>query len=278
MDRRCTIRMVTALRQMSALILFLALEGCAVSSCPPGHKPLVPLRDLVGKPVDLPAGSYRVMRDAVPEGQFPCSVAVARLTHAEPTAPVGAEPRTGNDFVLDSFGHKESVRWAELFDNIASVSEVFPVDGPYLAEQPTEASRVVRAMGRVHAGLCIILSEGDVPTGGSTVGEEHDPPSGGVAIARQAVGVIYETRHEVLLAVVKSELFPHAGDQGQCEGGGVGGADRSPAELAAARLRQLVHEAMCRLVDCSRPGAVEQPNPWSSWPTGPGPLLWPGKR
>ncbi|HUW84730.1 MAG TPA: hypothetical protein VMZ31_18255 [Phycisphaerae bacterium] len=264
--------MVTALRQMSALMLFVALGGCAVPSCPPEHKPLAPLRDLVGRPVDLPAGRYRVMPDAVPEGQFPCSVAVARLRRAGRAMSADTQPSERNGFVLDPFGHKESVCWAELFDNIASVSEVFPVDSPYLPSQPAEPGQVVRALSRVHAGLCVILSEGDVTVGESVGSEGDDPPSGETAMARQVVGVIYETRHENLLAIAKSELFAYSN-------GGQNGADRSVAEeLAAARFRQLVHEAMCELVESSRPGAVERPNPWSSWPSGPGPLLWPGKR
>ncbi len=262
---------------MSALMLLVALGGCAVPTCPPRYKPLAPLRDLVGRPVDLPAGSYRVMPDAVPEGQFPCSVAVVRLRHADQSLPADAQLSEQNGFVLDPFAHKEGVCWAELFDNIASVSEVFPVDPPYLPSQPTEPGPVVRALGRVHAGLCIILSEGDV-TAGESIGSKGDEPAGGgpasgeTAMARQVVGAIYETRHENLLAIAKSELFAYTSD-------GENGADRSVAEeLASARFRQLVHEVMCKLVASSRPGVVEQPSPWSSWPSGPGPMRWPGKR
>ena len=224
---------------------------------------------------DAVAGSEwvcRVMPDAVPEGQFPCSVAVARLRHADRAIPADTQPSERNDFVLYPFGHKEGVCWAEVFDNIASVSEVFPVGSPYLPQQPTEPGQVVRALSRVHAGLCVIVSEGDV-TVGESIGSEGDDPAGGeTAMARQVVGAIYETRHENLLAIAKSELFAYTNE-------GSNGAARSVAEeLAAARFRQLVHEAMCQLVEISRPGAVEQPNPWSSWPSGPGPLLWPGKR
>jgi hypothetical protein len=264
--------MVTAWRQMSALMLLAALGGCAVPSPPPGYEPMAPLRDLVGRPVDLAAGSYQVMSDAVPEGQFPCSVAVARLRHAGWTVPAATQPSEPNGFVLDPFAHKEGVCWAELFDNIASVSEVFPVDPPYLPSQPAEPAEVVQALGRVHAGLCVILSEGDV-TVGESIGSEGDEPLGGdTALARQVVGAIYETRHESLLAIAKSELFAYTiGDED--------GARRSVAEeLASARFRELVHEAMCKLVASSRPGPVKQPSPWSSWPTGPGPMRWPGKR
>lgn len=264
--------MVTAWRQMSALMLLVALGGCALPTCPPRYKPLAPLRDFVGRSVDLPAGSYRVMPDAVPEGQFPCSVAVVRLRNADQSLPAATQPSERNGFVLDPFGHKEGVCWAELFDNIGSVSEVFPVDSPYLPSQPAELGEVVRALSRVHAGLCVILSEGDVTVGESIGSEDDDPAGGETAMARQVVGAIYETRHENLLAIAKSELFAYTSD-------GENGVDRSVAEeLASARFRQLVHEAMCQLVASSRPGAVERPNPWSSWPSGPGPLRWPGKR
>jgi len=257
---------------MSALMLLLALGGCAVPSCPPGYRPLAPLRDLVGRSVDLPAGSYRVMPDSLPKGQFPCSVAVARLRHADGAIPADTQPSERNSFVLDPFGHKEGVCWAELFDNISSISEVFPVDSPYLPQQPTEPGQVVRSLGRVHAGLCVILSEGDVTVGESVGSEGDDPARGETAMARQVVGAIYETRYENLLAIAKSELFAYTNESSN-------GAARSVAEeLASARFRQLVHEAMCQLVESSRPGAVEQPSPWSSWPSGPGPMRWPGKR
>jgi len=252
---------------MSALMLLAVLGGCAVPTCPPRYKPLAPLRDLVGRPVDLPAGSYQVMSGALPAGQFPCSVAVARLRHADWTVPPDTQPSERNEFVLDPFAHKEGVCWAELFDNIASVSEVFPVDSAYVPSQPTDPGQVVRTLSRVHAGLCVILSEGDV-----TVAESVSSEGDETAMARQVVGAIYETRNKGLLAIAKSELFAYTNESHN-------GANGSVAEeLAAARFRELVHEAMCQLVASSRPGVVQQPSPWSSWPSGPGPMRWPGKR
>jgi hypothetical protein len=245
------------MRQAPYLLLVVSVAvvgGCAAPASRP-HQPLVLLDELIGQPVDVPAGTYRLLADKPTSNRFPCSIAIARLSYLSQLG----QP-SDNSLALQLLRHEEAAPWNELFDNLQAVSEVFPIGPTHVPAQSVTPADVVRAAASLHAGLCLIFSEGDVDNTG-----------------RQVVGALLESPTASILAVAKSDIFPYPGTTSAedvphpshtC-------ADLTPARLATKHFQQLMHQAIRQLIQLDQAAPATQPSPWSTWRATPQLRLYP---
>jgi hypothetical protein len=212
------------------------LVGCAAGprAC---RQQLVGLEKLVGREVEVADGAYKLLADGSTRGRFPCSVAVAKFVQQDE---VGCCSK--GHLSLVSLGRKGVVYWNELFDNVSAVSEVFPIESGHLPTESVAAADVVAAAARLHAGLCVMVSDGCVAGTG-----------------RQAVAAVYDVPTGLPLVVAKSDAISCCGESvdGRCCGDGVG-------RQATGQLEKLVHRAIWELVQRDE-GTTTQASPWSQW-------------
>lgn len=224
--------------------LLLTALGCAT----PVHtlRPVLGLADLTGQNIEIPANTYRLTEARPSYGRFPCAIAVARLSWQDELP-----DRSDRSLVLEPLRDDEAARWNQLFDNISAVTETFPVSPTYLAEQPTTAQAVVASAAAVHAGLCIVFSQGETADN-----------------AASAVAAIYEAPSGRLLGVanaqVASDLPPS--QQNRSSGSARQAAASSARQQAIRQLQDLIHQIVWQLVQLDRPAPATQPSPWSAWP------------
>lgn len=229
--------------------MVVALVGCAAAprTC---RQHLVGLEKLVGREVEVADGAYRLLADGSTRGRFPCSVAVAKFVRQ---GEVGCGSQ--EHLALVSLGRKGVVCWNELFDNVSAVSEVFPIESRHLPTESVEAADVVAAAARLHAGLCVVLSDGCVAETG-----------------RQAVAAVYDVTTGLPLVVAKSDVISCCGESadGRCCGDGV-------RRQATGQLEKLVHRAIWQLVQRDE-GTTTQSSPWSQWKADQPMILVPVER
>jgi len=229
--------------------MVVALAGCAVGPRP-CRQHLVRLEKLVGREVEVADGAYRLLADVPSRGRFPCSVAVAKFARQ---GEVGCGSQ--GHLVLASLGRKGVVYWNELFDNVSAVSEVFPIESRHLPTESVEAADVVAAAARLHAGLCVVLSDGCVAETG-----------------RQAVAAVYDATTGLPVVVAKSDVVSCCGESAdrRCCGEGIG-------RQVTRQLEKLVHRAIWQLVQRDE-GTTTQTSPWSQWKADQRMILVPVER
>jgi len=231
------------------LLMVVPLVGCAAGprAC---RQDLVGLDKLVGREVEVSDGAYRLLADGSTRGRFPCSVGVAKFVRQ---GEVGCGSQ--EHLSLASLGRKGVVYWNELFDDISAVSEVFPIESGHLPTESVEAGDVVAAAARLHAGLCVVVSDGCVSGTG-----------------RQAVAAVYDATTGLPVVVAKSDVIScccESADSGCCEDG--------VRRQATGQLEKLVHRAMWELVQRDE-GTTTQSSPWSQWQADQPIILVPVKR
>jgi hypothetical protein len=251
---------------LTCAIVAAVLGGCEKEEEPielfePG--PPVPWSDLVEPDLTIPENEFTITIPQPTEGLFPVSVAVARIQAIHPVAL--DEPEPGEyELALAMEPSHDFLRWNSAFDDIRSVSEVFPLSFIAMNGEPVTTTTLIEAAQSMTGRLCLVYSAQDI-----------------TPVESEVKGVLFDTRTRDLLALIHARGFyaePTTEELEQAE------EEQTESEflltpnsarlVAEFRFEALTRDCMLALLQHDRP---VPPAPVEGWvPEDPlAPRVWP---
>ncbi|UCG17010.1 MAG: hypothetical protein JSV19_03035 [Phycisphaerales bacterium] len=227
--------------------------------------PAVPWRDLIDEGAPLPDDDFILYTSEATKGLFPVSLAVARIAAIQPDEPAPPEPDE-YELALNMEPLHKFLQWNSAFDDMRSVSEVFPLSRIAMNGQRVSMSSVVDATQAMTGRLCLLYAAADIgPTESEISGVLYRVSDGQPLAAIHARGIYVEPEEDDKEAAEAEE------PENELE------ALLSPCTprlVAEQRFRSLTRDCILKLLANDEP---VEPAPEEGWvPQGPlAPQIWP---
>ena len=257
----------TLYRSVLIAIALAVSTGCEKRKSPEftATDPAVPWHDLIDEDTALPDDDFVLYTSGVTKGLFPTSLAVARVAAIPPDEPALPAPDE-YELALNMEPLHKFLHWNSAFDDVRSVSEVFPLSRIAMNGQRVNMASVVKATQAMTGRLCLLYAAADVgPTESEIRGVLYRVNDGQPLAAIHARGIYVEPEEDdeelAEAEEPRSELDELL-------------TPCTPRLVAEARFRSLTRDCILKLLAGDEPA---EPEPEEGWvPEGPlAPQIWP---
>jgi len=254
-------------RMLVFIVALVVLTGCERRAKPVFTVPTatVAWRDLIDGDVKPPDNDYSLLVSGPTTGEFPVSLAVARIGAVAPDEP---DPPGPGEYTLamDMVPTHDFLRWNSVFHDIRPISEVFPLSRVSLNGQNVNVDAILDATVAMTGRTCLVYATADLTATESEIrGVLYSAESGKALAIIHARGVYVEPNEDE-----RDDATRRSSESGleklltPC----------TPRLVAEDRFRNLVRDCVLALLKNDRPAIPESENGWV--PEGPlAPPIWP---